>query len=199
MKKDITDGYVKKETLVLVAIIALVVGFAGGVLLTIYKSSSDLPVQVSSSPQPAKEDQAVGQGNAVEMFRLERRTAEKPDDIEAWTQLGHLYFDSNNYDKAIVAYNKSLEINPDNADVWTDLGVMYRRSRRSNEAIKAFDRAIKIDLHHETSHFNKGIVLMHDLHDAEGAIKAWEELVSINPAAQTPSGQSVSELIKKFE
>jgi hypothetical protein len=38
---------------------------------------------------------------------------------------------------------------------------------------------------------------MHDLNDKEGAIKAWEKLVSINPNAQTPTGQSVRELIKK--
>ena len=134
---------------------------------------------------------------ATEIFELERRTVEKPDDVEAGTHLGHLYFDANNYDKAILAYNKSLEFKPDNADVLTDLGIMYRRSGHPEDAISAFDRAIKVDPHHETSLFNKGIVLMHDLNDKEGAIKAWEKLVSINPNAQTPTGQSVRELIKK--
>ena len=197
MKKDIADGYVKKESLVLIVLIALIAGFAGGVLFTIYKSSSGLPIHGSAPQQPAKEEQDMSAGYATEIFELERRTVEKPDDVEAWTHLGHLYFDSSNYDKAILAYNKSLEFKPDNADVWTDLGVMYRRSGHPEEAITAFDRAIEIDPHHETSLFNKGIVLMHDLNDKEGAIKAWEKLVSINPNAQTPTGQSVRELINK--
>lgn len=197
MKKDITDGYVKKELLVPIVLIALIVGFAGGVLFTIYKSSSGLPIHGSAPQQPAKEEQDMSAGYATEIFELERRTVEKPDDVEAWTHLGHLYFDSSNYDKAILAYNKSLEFKPDNADVLTDLGIMYRRSGHPEDAISAFDRAIKVDPHHETSLFNKGIVLMHDLNDKEGAIKAWEKLVSINPNAQTPTGQSVRELIKK--
>ena len=197
MKKDIAVGYVKKESLVLIVLIALIVGFAGGVLFTIYKSSSGLPIHGSAPQQPAKEEQDMSAGYATEIFELERRTVEKPDDVEAWTHLGHLYFDSSNYDKAILAYNKSLEFKPDNADVLTDLGIMYRRSGHPEDAISAFDRAIKVDPHHETSLFNKGIVLMHDLNDKEGAIKAWEKLVSINPNAQTPTGQSVRELIKK--
>jgi len=197
MKKDIAVGYVKKESLVLIVLIALIVGFAGGVLFTIYKSSSGLPIHGSAPQQPAKEEQDMSAGYATEIFELERRTVEKPDDVAAWTHLGHLYFDSSNYDKAILAYNKSLEFKPDNADVLTDLGIMYRRSGHPEDAISAFDRAIKVDPHHETSLFNKGIVLMHDLNDKEGAIKAWEKLVSINPNAQTPTGQSVRELIKK--
>lgn len=80
------------------------------------------------------------------------------------------------FEKAISAYTKSLELHPENPDVWTDLGVMYRRSDQPVEAIKAFDKAIGIDPKHEASHLNKGIVLMHDLYDREGAIQVWEAL-----------------------
>jgi len=199
MRKDISNGYIKKESLVPIVLVALIVGFVGGVLFTIYKSSSSLPVRGATPQQFAKEEQDISEDYATKIFELERRTVEKPDDVNAWTQLGHLYFDSSNYDKAILAYNKSLGIKPDNADVLTDLGVMYRRSGHPKEAISAFDRAIRINPHHEISLFNKGIVLMHDLHDTEGAIKAWEALVSINPNAQTPTGQFVSELIERVK
>ena len=39
-----------------------------------------------------------------------------PDNNEAWIQLGHVYFDTNKYDQAIAAYEKSLELNLSNAD-----------------------------------------------------------------------------------
>jgi tetratricopeptide (TPR) repeat protein len=90
-------------------------------------------------------------------------------------------------------------LNPNNADVTTDLGVMYRRTGQPQKAIEAFDKAAKIDPGHETALFNKGIVLMHDLNDLERAVKAWEELVKRNPAATSPTGQPVKNLVEKLK
>jgi cytochrome c-type biogenesis protein CcmH/NrfG len=198
-EKNIPDGYVKKETVVVVSIIALIVGFLGGIVLTIYKSGSGLPFQRPAPSRSGDKDQAVSPENAAKIFELENKLSKTPDDVEAWTRLGNLYFDNNTYDKAIWAYEKSLALNPDNADVLTDLGVMYRRSGRPEEAIKSFDQAIKVDPRHEVSRFNKGVVLMHDLNDMEGAMKAWEALVALNPSAMSSSGQSVKEMVEKFK
>ena len=199
-------GYVKKETMFWVATVALVVGFFMGVMLTVYKSRSGLQVPLSppkSQPEPSQAapkagDRAPSVETAAMIFKLEQQTAQHPEDAEAWTQLGNLYFDSDNFEKAIGAYQKSLAIKPDNADVWTDMGVMYRRSGKPEEAIKAFDKAIAINPGHEVSRFNKGIVLMHDLNNMEGAVSAWEELVAVNPAAKSPNGQLVAELIQRI-
>ena len=79
------------------------------------------------------------------------------------------------------------------------MGVMYRRNKQPREAIKAFDQAMAIDPKHEISRMNKGIVLLHDLNDREGAIQAWEELVHINPLAMSPTGRSVDELIQAIK
>jgi len=51
----------------------------------------------------------------------------------------------------------------------------------------------------ETSYFNKGVVLMHDLNDSAGALKAWEGLLKINPMAKAPNGQLVMELVEKLK
>jgi cytochrome c-type biogenesis protein CcmH/NrfG len=203
-KKDETPeiGYVKKEAMFWVATITLVVGFLIGVVLTVYKSRSGLPVQ--SSPQgsqsapPSNSDQGSSVEMAARIIELEKQTAQNPQSAEAWIQLGHLYFDTDNYEKAIGAYQNSLALKPDNANVLTDMGVMYRRSGMPAEAIKAFSKAIAVDPRHEVSRFNKGIVLMHDLKDREGALKAWEGLLEINPLAMAPNGQSVDQLIQHY-
>ena len=98
-----------------------------------------------------------------------------------------------------MAYKKYIEIYPQNADVWTDMGVMYRRNRQPAEALKAFDKAIEINPRHEISRFNKGVVLLHDLKDHQSAIRAWEELLKINPVAMAPNGQSVDQLIVQLK
>jgi peroxiredoxin len=47
---------------------------------------------------------------------------------------------------------------------------MYRRSGQPRKAIENFNKAIAVNPKHETAQFNKGIVLMHDLGDRDGAI-----------------------------
>jgi len=199
-KKIKADGKtVKKETMWLVASIALVVGFIGGVVFGVYKTGSDKPVQKSMMSQPAENEQGVSVESATQIFKLEKTTTENPDDVAAWTSLGNLYFDTGNHKKAIMAYTKSLALNPNNANVMTDLGVMYRRSGQPKKAIESFEKAAKIDPKHETALFNKGIVLMHDLNDLDGAVHAWEELVKRNPAATSPTGQPVKDLVEKIK
>jgi len=193
------NGYVKKETMLVAAIITLVVGFVGGVTYSSFKFGTGTPVQTSVPSQQTSRDQGVSEKQADMIQSFEKETSQNPENVEAWIQLGNLYFDTNRFKKAIRAYKKSLELNHNNPDVWTDLGVMYRRSSQPIGAIEAFEKAIEIDPNHETSRFNKGIVLMHDLNDREGAIKAWEGLIKVNPLASTPNGQPVMELVEKLK
>ncbi len=198
--KERQDNTVKRETMLVVAFIALVVGFLGGALVTVYKMSPKSTMQQTAMipGQAPNEQQQISPQEADKILALEQEVARNPSNVQAWTRLGHIYFDVNQFKNAIRAYNKSLALKPEDADVWTDLGVMYRRNNEPHKAITAFDRAINIDPRHEISRFNKGIVLMHDLNDAASAVAAWEALVKINPLAKTPGGQPLKEMIEKF-
>ena len=184
--------YVKKETMLMVAFITFTAGFLAGIAYGLYKGEPRKSVRV-------EQRQAADSQFNSEITALELEVAKNPTNVTAWTQLGNLYFDTSRYDRAIMAYKKSLELNPQNADVWTDMGVMYRRSRQPAEALKAFDKAIEINPRHEISRFNKGVVLLHDLNDQQAAIRAWEELLQINPVAMAPNGQSVDQLIVQLK
>ena len=190
--------YVKKETLYLVSLLALAVGFFGGVMFGVYKSDSSLPGR-SSSPGQSSPVQTSDSDLSSMIAELEKEVASNPDNVTAWIELGNNYFDTGQFDQAIRAYQRSLEIQPNNANVLTDMGVMYRRSGKPQEAIKAFDKAMEVDLKHEVSRFNKGVVLLHDLNDIQGAIRAWEDLMKVNPFALTPSGQSVDQMVTQMK
>jgi cytochrome c-type biogenesis protein CcmH/NrfG len=174
--------------------IAFVAGLLTGVLLTLYKTggspAADPHQHIEQKTATDLSDQIAG---------LEFKTSQNPGDVAGWIQLGNLCFDANLADKAIVAYEKALALKPDNADVLTDLGVMYRKAGKFDKAIQCFDKAIAINPKHEIARFNKGIVLMHDLNDPKGAIKAWEELLAVNPLAMAPNGQSIDEMLKKMK
>ena len=196
-KQKMEQGqYVRKETFFMVTLLALAVGFFGGVVFTVFKSDSKAPVSSAPArmgtpaPAPASSDRIAA---------LERQTQAEPGSVKAWTELGNAYFDSNQNENAINAYRKSLELNPNNANVWTDMGVMYRRAGKPGEAIKAFDQAIAADPKHEVSRMNKGIVLLHDLNDFDGAIQAWEGLLEVNPIAMAPNGVSIDQMVTQLK
>ena len=199
-QKSPEGNFVKKETMLIVALIALVVGFLGGIFYSALQSGPTGSVQTTSVPPQQQQQQPPGltREQASDILRLEQEVATNPTNVEAWTQLGHVYFDINNPAKAINAYEKSLELRPDDPNVLTDMGVMYRRNGQPDKALTAFEKAIALDPRHEQSRFNKGIDLRYDMNDREGAVKAWEELLKINPNAMAPNGLTVSEAIKSL-
>ena len=186
--------------MLIVALVALVIGFLGGIFYSAFQAGPTGRVQTASAPAGPSQQQQPNLSNeqARSILSLEQEVAVNPTNVDAWTQLGHVYFDTNNPAKAIRAYEKSLGLSPDQPDVLTDLGVMYRRNGQPEKALEVFDKAIAIDPTHQQSRFNKGVVLRYDLNDRDGAVKAWEELVKINPSAAAPNGQLVSEAIKSL-
>ena len=168
---------------------AFALGFFSGIVFMAYKTSPG--ASQTAAPPAAAHDEMENM-----VHELEKALAENPDNVNAWIQMGHVYFDHGLPEKAIPAYEKAIELDPNNADVLTDLGVMYRRSKQPEKAVESFDKAIAVNPRHETSRFNKGIVLMHDMQDKEKAIQAWEKLMEINPLFTAPNGQSLDEIIQ---
>lgn len=193
--KEIT-GYVKTESTILAVVVALALGFVGGVAFSAYRASNGQP-NVASSSAPG--GPALSAQQREQLQELIEKTRRNPEDVACWTQLGHLYFDTDQPQLAVGAYEKSLQLDGSRPDVWADLGVMYRRSGEPQKAIEAFDHALSLNRRHEIAMFNKGVVLMHDLNEPRKALAAWELLVQVNPQAKTPGGQLVSELVEQLK
>lgn len=191
-------GYVKTETMMLFLFIAIGIGFFGGVVFSAWRSDGEMPVPTESNQRAmAKPPMSMEQRQKLDALRKATQTT--PENVQAWTQLGHFYFDSGESDKAIDAYVRSLELDSNRPEVWIDLGVMYRRAGDPKKAIQSFEKALSFNQRHEVALFNLGVVQMHDLKDAKAALASWERLVEINPQAKTPSGQLVKSLLAELK
>ena len=191
-------GYVKTENMILFLFIAVGVGFLSGVVFSAWRSSGELPGPMQSDQRAAAKP-PMSMEKRQQLDALLKATQTTPDNVQAWTQLGHFYFDSGEPDKAIDAYVQSLELDANRPEVWIDLGVMYRRTGDPKKAIQSFERALSINQRHEVALFNLGVVQMHDLKDAKAAVASWERLVDINPQAKTPAGQLVKSLLAELK
>lgn len=186
IEKNNNLSRITRQNTLMIGLICLCIGFLMGVGFTIYRLD-----RVTAN------DQLVGKDEKEESLKAE--LLQNPQNISAWTQLGHVYFDSDQYVKAIEAYEKSLSLKPNDPDVLNDLGVMYRRTGNHQKAIESFDKAIAFDQKHENARFNKGIVLMNDIKDRKKALETWEALLEINPIVMVGKNQSLDQLIRHYK
>jgi len=182
----------KKETVILLVVIAFLVGFIAGATVAILKGTrgTEKPAMVQK-PQmaPPGAQMSVPKGPdpvevASKIQTLKEIVKKDPKNLAAWAELGNLYFDTDQPNEAIEAYSQYLAVKPDNPDVRTDMGIMYRKLGQFDKAIEEFRKAAQNDPKHVNSRYNIGLVLLHDKQDIKGAIKAWEEYLKVDPNSE---------------
>jgi cytochrome c-type biogenesis protein CcmH/NrfG len=140
---------------------------------------------------PAQQPAAAPPAAAIDPERvkaLEAAAAQNPKDVQPRVQLGNIYFDGEQYPKAITWYEQALTLAPNNTDVSTDLGVAYYYTNQNDRALAQFDRSLSIDPKHIKTLLNVGIVRAFGKQDLAGAGKAWQQVVDLAP--DSPEGQA---------
>jgi cytochrome c-type biogenesis protein CcmH/NrfG len=182
----------KKETVILIVVIAFLVGFISGATVAILKGTKGAekpavvqkpqmaPAGVPAPGPPARDSIEV----ASQIKTLKEIVKKDPKNLPAWVELGNLYFDTDQPKEAIEAYSQYLAVKPDNPDVRTDMGIMYRKLGQFDKAIEEFRKAAQSDPKHVNSRYNIGLVLLHDKQDIKSAIKAWEDYLKVDPNSE---------------
>lgn len=178
----------KKETVILVVVIAFLLGFISGASVAILKGNKGVkgpamvqePQMAPAPPPPGPSPLEV----ASKVETLKVIVQKDPENLPAWVELGNLYFDSGQPKEAIEAYSQYLAVKPDNADVRTDMGIMHRNLGDFDRALQEFRKAAQTDPKHANSRYNIGIVLLHNKQDIKGAIEAWEEYLNVDPKSE---------------
>ena len=165
----------KKETVLLI-VVTLLVGCLIGVMISNTNKNTETVNQAQSS--------APVVNYAQKIKALEDIVSKEADNRNAWVQLGHNYFDSNQPLEAIDAYDKALQLDGNDPNVLTDQGIMYRRIGWFDKAVANFIKANELNPNHPQSLFNLGLVYRDDLAEIGKAKNAWNQYLQISPTGQ---------------
>jgi tetratricopeptide (TPR) repeat protein len=65
--------------------------------------------------------------------------------LEQWLDIGQIYFDQEDFERALAAYEQAIRLDPDNAFAYYRKGHALRRLDRLYEALPAHEQAIRLD------------------------------------------------------
>jgi tetratricopeptide (TPR) repeat protein len=117
-----------------------------------------------------------------------------------WNELGNVYFNTNAYDDAIVAYSKAIELDRWFAWPYSNLALAYVQKRRFVEAILLYQRSIELfsgDKDKAISWNRLGNVYRR-LNDYENAIAAYQRADALDPDNATLSLQNRFSLLGNY-
>jgi len=132
-------------------------------------------------PAPVGEVEPIRMNAVAEIENYREILRKDPNNLQALIGVGNLYFDTKQDLLAIENYRKALAMDPTNTNVRTDMAVCYRRSGNPVQAVEELKKAISTTPRHAQSRYNLGVILIQDMHDVEGGIKAWEALLENVP------------------
>ena len=89
---------------------------------------------------------------------LRARLAQDSTDIEARVRLGDIYYDTANWNDAIIQYRAAVRMDSSQVNALVDLGVAYYNLSLPDDAERHFLLALRRDPHHPFALFNLGIV-----------------------------------------
>jgi len=113
---------------------------------------------------------------AAEQFNLVYQR--DPKNLVALSNLGNIYYDSQQDDLAIDYYEKALAIDPNNINMRCDLATSYSNINKLKKAIQILEENIKNDPKHPTSHYNLSVILKKkgDIKEAEKEMEIYKSL-----------------------
>ena len=113
--------------------------------------------------------------------RLDRPTKQQKKSIaQVYTQQALLYFQAQNWHKAIFACKNALEIAPDNADTYKILGNILQRQGKKAEALGVYAKALLINPNSASIYANLGSFYAQQ-GDWQQAIDYFQQAVIIDP------------------
>jgi tetratricopeptide (TPR) repeat protein len=124
----------------------------------------------------------------------------KPDEYDAWYNVGTIHAKLKQFDKAVFSFEKAVEIKPDEFDAWYSRGNACAKLKQFDKAVASFEKAVEINPDSFSAWNNMGDSC-DELKQFDKAVSAYEKAIEINPdsfSAWNNKGFAYSEL-KQFD
>ena len=102
------------------------------------------------------------------------------DIADAYFNLGNLYYQGGQYEKAVEPLKKALEHHPYDADAHYTLGNAYDKLKRHEEAAKEFDELTRIEPQNDSVFYNLGNAYSNQQKN-EQAVEQYKKAIGLNP------------------
>jgi Flp pilus assembly protein TadD/peroxiredoxin len=106
--------------------------------------------------------------------------ATKPDNADAYYNLGTLRLSQNDRTQARSYLEQALRLKPDYPEAWNNLGMIAAQSGNPEEAIRAFQKALTQRPKYVTALLNLGNLYRRD-REVENAQKCFDQAIQIQP------------------
>ncbi len=174
-----------KKSVILAILVAFSIGLIAGITTVIIKGGME---SKGSRTSPSASSLATREPISIELTEkiedLKETLRENPKDLAAWSKLGNIYSEHNQYRGAIEAYSQALSIKPNDPDIRTNLGLMLRSLGDNDGAIEEFKRAARYDPKHINSRYYLGLTWLQNKGKTQEAIQAWEDYLKVEPRGQ---------------
>lgn len=154
---------------VLPVLVGGLLGFIGG-----YFAGGAGRTATSAAAPPAADTGTATPGAPTE--ELQRALERDPENPRLLTALGNAWYDAEDWNRAIDAYEKARRKAPEDPNLLSDLGAAYRNRGEFRRAVPLFERAQTNDRNHWQSLLNLVLIHAYDLSDSAAAQKWLDEL-----------------------
>lgn len=110
-------------------------------------------------------------------------TSGNPQDEFGFSRLAELYIRNRQYNEAIAAAKRAIELNPGLGDAYVNLGYAHRQEKRYGEAIRALKKAVELNPNSDHYRAHLGYCFL-DAGDLENAIAEIRKAADLNPKEQ---------------
>lgn len=162
-------------------VFACIVGALGATAATFMYRNSGLPASREAPASGSASEQLPKNHPPVDLASrlsdLEHLIVKDPQNADYQTQVGDIYYDLAQYEKAADSYQRSLKLRPQDQNVETDLAACLYYLGRYDKALEILNKVLEYSPGFPQAMFNKGIVLVGGKQDVKGGLAVWEDLL----------------------
>lgn len=151
----------KKITIVIGALALL---FSIGIIFSRLLMSNNVPILTETASPPT----------TITMSSTDQQTSS-----EYWV-MGQEFYNSGDYDQALIAYTEAINLNPELAYIYNSRGWTYHLLKQYELAITDYDKAIGLDPDFTYAYNNRGWAYQ-ILEEYDKAIKDFDQAISLSP------------------